>query len=64
MLYEIGTRVKIETVLGELKGVIQSIKKEPNKIAMYMVLVDPTETLVTEQDRLMGSLLVFPLEAQ
>jgi len=62
MLYEIGIRVKIETVVGEFNGTIQSIKQEPEKIPMYMVLVDLDDRL-TEQDRLMGSLLVFPLEA-
>ena len=63
MLYEIGTRVKIETVVGDFNGTIQSIKQEPDKIPMYMVLVD-ANGILTEQDRLMGSLLVFPLEAQ
>jgi len=61
MLYEIGTRVKIETVIGDFNGTIQSIKEEPEKIPMYMVLVD-LDSRIKEQDRLMGSLLVFPLE--
>jgi hypothetical protein len=62
MLYEIGTRVKIETVIGDFNGTIQSIKEQPDKIPLYMVLVD-LDSRIKEQDRLMGSLLVFPLEA-
>ena len=56
MLYEIGTRVKIETATGDFVGVIQSIKQVPEKIPTYMVLVDADGTL-------MESLLVYPLEA-
>ena len=54
MLYEIGLRVIIKTESGDFTGTIQSIKKVPEKIPTYMVLVDANNTLIE-------SLLVYPL---